>query len=568
MKKLIKTYRVFTPDIYSIVMFALMVLIPVAVYIFSTDGSTIGPVSSLLLFAMADIYGDYFVFGSSYCKNAGFGMLKNSHEGCNCLKMGIISDQLRRLIQMIIVVMIASIINPNIVWSAGYVRRIITACLMAYSVNTMFMNAMRLLESYLETALVGGAGVAIDALTVLLIYALGDEQYGEPLVWPIITLIFAIGATWSVIENATLKYRLDFGERTEGRFASDAGKKMVIFLLCAFGVNFAMLPIMHYGYVHEINLSVFMFAQMMYPMCGVMLGKMFSYNEKKQPHSVYIIFIITTMIIMMFSAISVYPQTEVILPGNMSLWYALAVIVLMAACITALIIILACGKEKRRNAGMNFNKPVLSVAMCLLFVVIMAARAIIMIGTSGLIDNDGGAGLRELADIFRQPSTWTLIVSMPIDLITTFGMFLGEEYGWRYYLQPIMQKKFGLRLGVILLGVLWGIWHVGADCMFYTRDCGVQMVVQQLITCISMAIFMGYVYMKTGNIWAAVIIHHINNSLAVILGGGNTTEALQNNTITWDMIPFSLLGAVVMIVFIFAPAYRKNREKKESGGYV
>ena len=156
---------------------------------------------------------------------------------------------------------------------------------------TMFMNAMRLLDSYLETALVGGAGVAIDALTVLLIYALGDEQYGEPLVWPIITLIFAIGATWSVIENATLKYRLDFGERTEGRFASDAGKKMVIFLLCAFGVNFAMLPIMHYGYVHEINLSVFMFAQMMYPMCGVMLGKMFSYNEKKQPHSVYIIFI-------------------------------------------------------------------------------------------------------------------------------------------------------------------------------------------------------------------------------------------------------------------------------------
>lgn len=49
-----------------------------------------------------------------------------------------------------------------------------------------------------------------------------------------------------------------------------------------------------------------------------------------------------------------------------------------------------------------------------------------------------------------------LLAIFPISFIG----YLGEEYGWRYYLQPILQKKYGLRAGVVILGIVWGLWHV------------------------------------------------------------------------------------------------------------
>ena len=45
-----------------------------------------------------------------------------------------------------------------------------------------------------------------------------------------------------------------------------------------------------------------------------------------------------------------------------------------------------------------------------------------------------------------------LIINLPLSYLA----FFGEEYGWRYFFQPALQKKYGLRKGVIFLGVLWG----------------------------------------------------------------------------------------------------------------
>lgn len=39
-------------------------------------------------------------------------------------------------------------------------------------------------------------------------------------------------------------------------------------------------------------------------------------------------------------------------------------------------------------------------------------------------------------------------------------VFFGEEYGWRYFLWPKLQNRFGKRKGVLLLRILWGLWHL------------------------------------------------------------------------------------------------------------
>ncbi|GAB2557825.1 CPBP family intramembrane glutamic endopeptidase [Kribbella endophytica] len=37
----------------------------------------------------------------------------------------------------------------------------------------------------------------------------------------------------------------------------------------------------------------------------------------------------------------------------------------------------------------------------------------------------------------------------------------GEELGWRAYLQPYLQTRYGVLRSSLTVGVLWGVWHVG-----------------------------------------------------------------------------------------------------------
>ncbi|MEL6843965.1 MAG: type II CAAX endopeptidase family protein, partial [Bacteroidota bacterium] len=38
---------------------------------------------------------------------------------------------------------------------------------------------------------------------------------------------------------------------------------------------------------------------------------------------------------------------------------------------------------------------------------------------------------------------------------------LGEEIGWRGFLQPTLEKKFSVLLSSVIVGLIWGLWHIG-----------------------------------------------------------------------------------------------------------
>ena len=134
-------------------------------------------------------------------------------------------------------------------------------------------------------------------------------------------------------------------------------------------------------------------------------------------------------------------------------------------------------------------------------------------------------------------------------------MYFGEEYGWRYYLQPVLQKKFGARLGVVLVGVIWGVWHAGLDFMYYSDDSGFQMTFVQIVSCIALGIFFGYAYMKTKNIWVVVIMHFMNNNIIPVFGG-----QIQGNTYSWKNVIVHAVVSLLYVAFIFAPIFNAKKQ--------
>lgn len=117
---------------------------------------------------------------------------------------------------------------------------------------------------------------------------------------------------------------------------------------------------------------------------------------------------------------------------------------------------------------------------------------------------------------------WSIFVFIPYFLINFVlgsiitGIFtLGEEVGWRGYLQNKMIKEFGIIPGVIFLGLVWGYWHLPIILMGYNFPeypiLG-RFVLMPLMTVGFSAIF-AWLTLRAKSLWPAVLAHGAINTL-------------------------------------------------------
>ena len=103
-----------------------------------------------------------------------------------------------------------------------------------------------------------------------------------------------------------------------------------------------------------------------------------------------------------------------------------------------------------------------------------------------------------------------VIVISPALGITT-GVF-GEEYGWRIYLQDLLTSMYGKVPGVILRGIIWGLWHTPAVLVGWTYP-GYGVLGLGMFTFFTMVIgvLFSYSSMLSGGVWVPAYVHAINN---------------------------------------------------------
>lgn len=112
-----------------------------------------------------------------------------------------------------------------------------------------------------------------------------------------------------------------------------------------------------------------------------------------------------------------------------------------------------------------------------------------------------------------------LILSLFVQSLLGSILTIGEEFGWRGYAQEKMIKKLGLNRGLILLGLIWGYWHLPIGLMGWNFPdhpiLGALLLTP--IGAIFIGIYMGWLYLRSRSIWMPTLTHAASNLVFPIL---------------------------------------------------
>ena len=109
----------------------------------------------------------------------------------------------------------------------------------------------------------------------------------------------------------------------------------------------------------------------------------------------------------------------------------------------------------------------------------------------------------------------TLLVQSLLGSLVT----IGEELGWRGYAQEKLIRRFGLNGGLILLGAIWGYWHLPIGLMgwnFPNHPVLGALILTPLST-IFLGIYMGWLYLRSRSIWMPTLAHAAWNLCLTLL---------------------------------------------------
>jgi len=129
-----------------------------------------------------------------------------------------------------------------------------------------------------------------------------------------------------------------------------------------------------------------------------------------------------------------------------------------------------------------------------------------------------------------------------IIIATLLGFTIGaitEEIGWRSFFQPTLEQKHSVIISSIIVGLIWGLWHIG-----HFRN-GLLFMLGFLVFTISCSIIIVYLLKNTKyNLIISSLFHlSINISFAIFFtdGFGNIKLFLVNG-IVW------LIAAILTII--------------------
>lgn len=178
------------------------------------------------------------------------------------------------------------------------------------------------------------------------------------------------------------------------------------------------------------------------------------------------------------------------------------------------------------------------------------------------------------AEIFDEPqNTPTIWVStfffMLLSVIPQIVRGFGEEYGWRAYLTPKLEKVMKPSLAPAVTGIIWAVWH--APLIWYGYDFGRDYpgfpylgIVFMCLGCIPMSYVLTWLTKKTNSIYPAAVAHMVLDCTNGILAGSFiSADSMVRYSLPIGLI---LLGLPSVIGLICIGIYTLTKKNASEAG--
>lgn len=151
-------------------------------------------------------------------------------------------------------------------------------------------------------------------------------------------------------------------------------------------------------------------------------------------------------------------------------------------------------------------------------------------------------------------NNFAVLVSLPTIMFNII-FAIGQEYGWRQFLQPRLQSMMGKVGGVLLTGAIWGISNVPLFVMLNS-----EVLIYDLLAVVMyfvfIGIFIGLCYMKTKSIILVSILNLLNGAFTVLR---NLMFSADNISMSSFYVMALTVSFVIFVPFLLSKEFRNGK---------